>query len=280
MRPSAQHRHGRSSPLPVSYLIALLAALAAALAAAVFAAQTAPAQAQVQKPSLGARLLDRSAEINSVSDETSLSADKTVVSAIRLAAYRAQAALAAATYTVRSGDSISGVASRRCDAARDWTGIYAASRAKGWTAKNANYLTSGQHLFIACFYDAGQLKYAPKPPPPPRPAIRVLSRVHHASVSSSAAPAYVSSGVYSYGALEALWESAGGPAWAASRAAEIAECESGGNPGAYNPSGATGLWQILGSVVAGNLDNAFTNALNAVSKFRASGDTFAQWVCQ
>lgn len=104
-----------------------------------------------------------------------------------------------------------------------------------------------------------------------------------APASLTAAPArpvaYTGSGTYSYGALESLWESAGGPAWAAPHAAEIAECESSGNPRAYNPSGATGLFQILGSVVPGNLYDPFVNALNAVSKFRASGDTFAQWVC-
>lgn len=87
-------------------------------------------------------------------------------------------------------------------------------------------------------------------------------------------------GTYSYSGLEALWVSAGGPSWAEAHAAEIAECESGGRVNAYNPSGATGLWQILGSVVPGNLDNPYVNALNAVAKFQASGDTFAQWVCQ
>jgi hypothetical protein len=59
----------------------------------------------------------------------------------------------------------------------------------------------------------------------------------------------------------------------------VAICESGGNPDAYNPSGATGLWQILGAVVAGDLTDPMVNAENAVSKFHASGDTWAQWVC-
>lgn len=77
-----------------------------------------------------------------------------------------------------------------------------------------------------------------------------------------------------------LWLCAGGPSWAVGHALRIATCESGWNRFAYNPSGATGLWQILGSVVPGNLYDAHVNALNAVSKFRASGDTFAQWVCQ
>lgn len=94
------------------------------------------------------------------------------------------------------------------------------------------------------------------------------------------AAALARAGTYSYTGLESLWESAGGPAWAAPKAAEIGTCESGGNPQAYNSSGATGVWQILGSVVPGNLNDPYVNALNAVAKFRASGDTFAQWVCQ
>jgi hypothetical protein len=117
------------------------------------------------------------------------------------------------------------------------------------------------------------------------PHTAVVVPVHHSTVSASSGSSVShavasSSGIYSFSGLESLWESAGGPAWAASHAARIAECESGGNPHAYNPSGATGVWQILGSVVPGNLYNAYTNALNAVSKFNASGDTFAQWVCQ
>ncbi len=101
-----------------------------------------------------------------------------------------------------------------------------------------------------------------------------------ASSAISGGSSYSGSGVYSYSGLENLWVSAGGPAWAEAHAASIAECESGGRVTAYNPSGATGLWQILGAVVAGNLYNPYVNALNAVSKFTASGDTFAQWVCQ
>lgn len=72
----------------------------------------------------------------------------------------------------------------------------------------------------------------------------------------------------------------GGPAWAEYQAAEVAECESGGQQYAHNPSGADGHWQILGQVVPGDIYNPMVNAENAVSKFEASGDTFAQWVCQ
>jgi hypothetical protein len=78
-----------------------------------------------------------------------------------------------------------------------------------------------------------------------------------------------------------LWVCAGGPAWAETAAENVSECESGHNTYAYNPSGATGLWQILGQVVfTGSLYDAHVNAQNAVSKFQASGDSWAQWVCQ
>jgi hypothetical protein len=102
-----------------------------------------------------------------------------------------------------------------------------------------------------------------------------------ATTAPAQTPAAVSvSGPLTTSEVESLWEQAGGPAWAAPKAAEIAYCESGYNPDAYNPSGATGLWQILGSVVPGNLDDPSVNALNAVAKFKASGDTFSAWVCQ
>lgn len=77
-----------------------------------------------------------------------------------------------------------------------------------------------------------------------------------------------------------VWQCAGGPAWATSAAENIAQCESGYNTHAYNPSGASGLFQILGQVVGGYIFDAHVNALNAVAKFRASGDSWAQWVCK
>lgn len=102
-------------------------------------------------------------------------------------------------------------------------------------------------------------------PQPSRPAVQ---------------PPPSSAGRYSFAGLERLWVSAGGPAWAQSSAASVAECESGGNPRAYNPSGASGLWQILGQVTGGYVFDPMVNAENAVAKFEASGDTWAQWVCK
>jgi hypothetical protein len=78
----------------------------------------------------------------------------------------------------------------------------------------------------------------------------------------------------------ALWLEAGGPAWAEAGAEAVAMCESTDNTQAMNPDGAAGLWQILGQVVGGNLFDGLVNARNAVAKFTASGDTWAQWTCQ
>lgn len=82
----------------------------------------------------------------------------------------------------------------------------------------------------------------------------------------------------SFSELEQLWEEAGGSAALAPYAAETAEHESSGNPDAYNPSGATGLWQIEypDSDVLGytptQLDNPLDNAKAAVA---LSKDTLA-----
>lgn len=86
-------------------------------------------------------------------------------------------------------------------------------------------------------------------------------------------------GLYSFSMLERVWIWAGGPADVAWAAATIAECESGGKTWAYNPSGASGLWQILGVPWPGNPWDGPTNARMAVTKFRDAGG-FSPWVCQ
>lgn len=116
---------------------------------------------------------------------------------------------------------------------------------------------------------------AAKPTPVQRPAPSLTQPAHQA-----AAVRFTGSGTLTAAQVGQLWLNAGGPAWAEAHAEEIAFCESGYNPRAYNSSGATGIWQILGSVVPGNLTNPVVNAANAVAKFRASGNTFAQWVCR
>jgi hypothetical protein len=71
--------------------------------------------------------------------------------------------------------------------------------------------------------------------------------------------------------LSSLWIAAGGPRNMAHLMAAIAMAESGGRAGAHNPSGASGLWQILGDPFPGNPFDAFTNARMAVAKWREQG---------
>jgi hypothetical protein len=165
-------------------------------------------------------------------------------------------------YTVRSGDTLAGISRKEYGSARCWPGIWSANIAR---IPNPNIIYYGETIVIPSRCSTrgpGGHRYKPPPPPPPQGGFY--------------------NGVLSFGQLEALWVDGGGPAWAEWRAARIAECESGGNRFAYNPSGATGLWQILGQVTdfGRSLTDPWVNVANAVAKFRASGDTFAQWVCQ
>lgn len=83
-----------------------------------------------------------------------------------------------------------------------------------------------------------------------------------------------SHGNFSYRQLEQLWISAGGNAALAPIMAAIAMAESGGNPNARNPSGATGLWQILGAVHPADqsrLTDPNVNAREAVAKYHTQG---------
>jgi len=81
---------------------------------------------------------------------------------------------------------------------------------------------------------------------------------------------------YSYAELEGLWIKAGGSKSMAPVMAAIAEAESSGESTAHNPSGATGLWQILGNPFPGNAYDPLTNAKMAVSKLKSQG--LGAWV--
>ena len=90
-----------------------------------------------------------------------------------------------------------------------------------------------------------------------------------------AGPQAVPSGALSPSEVGSYWLQAGGPADAEAQAERVAMCESTDYPDAQNASGASGLWQILGQVVAGNIFDPLVNAKNAVAKYTASG--WAPW---
>ena len=235
-----RHAHARHRRLlrqrvivPVLTLIAALA-LAAGIIPGLVSASAAPAAAVTL-------LADRAAELGTADTITELALDKVTAARAALSAQRARARAftAAMTYTVRAGDSLSDVARARCGQARMWTGIYAASRARHWTARNANVLTAGQHLWLACAYLPSMLRYAPAPPPPPRP-------VYRAAVAAS-----VSSGTYhrSYSAPAAVYHGSG------SMQQCIISRESGGNSQVMNSSGHYGLFQFSAQTWAGSGGN-------------------------
>lgn len=83
---------------------------------------------------------------------------------------------------------------------------------------------------------------------------------------------------YSYSQLESLWEQAGGSSTLAPVMAAIALAESSGNPQAENPSGASGLWQVMvpenNQYIPGGSSNVFNpqdNASAAVAIEKAQG---------
>lgn len=79
---------------------------------------------------------------------------------------------------------------------------------------------------------------------------------------------------YSFSQLEGLWIDAGGSPKLAPLMAAIAMAESRGDSDAYNKSGATGLWQILGAVNPrdqARLRDPKVNAHEAVLKYRSQG---------
>lgn len=212
------------------------------------------------------------------------------------------------TVTVVAGNTLSGIAGQSCGSRQAWRPIWRQNQAQ---VPNPDLIYPGQKLTFTCDGTAVS-KSAPAavsgktygvsygdpnycgdgdgdgwdvacPAAPAASAVPV-----QAPVQSVPAPAVqpvanvtgVSGGTLTVAGLEALWDSVGGPPADAAAAAAVAECESGGQQYAHNPSGASGYWQILGEVVPGNVYDPVINAENAVAKFKASGDTWAQWVCQ
>lgn len=121
-----------------------------------------------------------------------------------------------------------------------------------------------------------------KPKPRPKPKTVPQPSAPPVVVAAVTAAPPPPAGDYGCNALEKLWVSAGGSPGVEVNMASIAIAESSGRPSATNPSsGAAGLWQILGQVVNGNVYNPFTNALNAVKKYKdalsAFGNGYAPW---
>lgn len=198
------------------------------------------------------------------------------------------------TYRVRPGDYLARIAAQFCGDPSRYPNLASANN-----LADPNVIYPEEILKLACHAAlkavlTGQVSAPSQQPSQPasqdeqdssqQPASQPQSQDSQSQQSQPATQPQATvtglSGTLSYSGLEQLWVAAGGPAWAEAQAATVAECESSGNQYAQNPSGASGYWQILGQVVAGNIFDPMVNAENAVSKFHASGDTWSQWVCR
>lgn len=99
----------------------------------------------------------------------------------------------------------------------------------------------------------------------------INSRLAQFGAPGGGSPGPGRGGKYNASSLASLWVAAGGPPSVARLMGAIAMAESGGAVRAHNPSGASGLWQILGVPFPGNPMDAMTNARMAVAKYRTQG---------
>jgi LysM repeat protein len=172
------------------------------------------------------------------------------------------ASTGAREYTVRSGDTLSGIAQRFYGKPGDWAWLYQVNRAK---ISNPNDISVGEILSI--------------PADPPASAKETAYQPRHAKASSASVTttsATSLSGTLSCGGLEALWERAGGSKAEAFIAAEIAEAESGGRQYALSPTDDRGYWQINAGHGALSTYDPYGNARAAI-EISSDGTNWSAW---
>ena len=164
-----------------------------------------------------------------------VSRDEEMLAAVKRAALTTATTAPArpASYTIRSGDSLSSIAGKVYHKQSAWPVLYWANRGK---IRWANIVAEGQVLKVPAMpakIPAAPSQLAPAPPPAPAPAAAPVA-------ASSAAPAQstgsVSSG--SSGGASSSFESC------------VIARESGGNSQAMNSSGHYGLYQFSESTWA------------------------------
>jgi LysM repeat protein len=215
------------------------------------------------------------------------------VAAAKPATPARHAAVAQSTsYTVRSGDSLSGIAERFYHNPNDWQFLF---QENDKTISDPDLIFVGEHLLVPATAPADftLTSYAPKhakPAAPAAPVPHTVSETSQHTASHTSAPAKsgaatdggaavvqsAAQGMYSCAGLEGLWEQAGGNSADAFMAAEIAMAESGGNPNAISPTDDFGLWQINGSNGSLATLNALQNARSAIT-LSDNGTNWGPW---
>jgi LysM repeat protein len=200
----------------------------------------------------------------------------------RLDAAVLPARAAGRTYTVRVGDTLSGIAQRFYGRAADWPTLYQANRSR---IRQPGLIYVGQALSI---------------PGVPTTSHTTTSHTTTSHTTTShttggthttayrprhykpahSAPVTARQGTLNCGSLEALWRSAGGAPWAEVTAASIAMAESGGRQYATGAAGERGYWQINPVNGALSTYSAYGNARSAVIMSRDGTDWYpwTTWV--
>jgi LysM repeat protein len=206
-------------------------------------------------------------------------------------------------YTVKSGDTLSGIAEHYYHNAADWQWLY---HENDKTISDPNLIYPGESLFVPSDPPAHFTlsSYAPKhakPSAPAAPAVTTSTSHHSSSGSgshSSGGTATVQatthrshtsshsgsshsgsgslSGTLGCSGLEQLWDAAGGNPSHAFMAAEIAMAESGGEQYALSPTDDFGYWQINASNGSLATYNALGNARSAII-LSDNGTNWSPW---
>jgi LysM repeat protein len=175
------------------------------------------------------------------------------------------------SYTVRAGDTLSGIAQRFYGSADDWHGLFAANQSK---ISDPSLIYVGQELRLPRHLPAGISTTAYTPRHASSAAAgssgSAAGDTGHADTTTSL------SGTLSCTGLEQLWLDAGGSPAAEVTAASIAMAESGGNQFATGTVGERGYWQINPVNGALSTYDPYGNARAAVI-MSADGTNWSPW---
>ena len=194
-------------------------------------------------------------------------------------AARGQAAIGG-TYSVQTGNTLSGITQRFYGKDADWRSLYAANESK---ISDPNVIYVGEELRLPRHLPAPAAVAAPPSASGGSTHTTAYTPRHASSGSGTASASQPSaatttnlSGTLSCSGLEALWVEAGGSPAAEVTAASIAMAESGGNQFATGTVGERGYWQI--NPVNGSLStyDPYGNARAAVI-MSGNGANWSPW---
>ncbi len=178
-------------------------------------------------------------------------------------------------YTVRAGDTLSGIAQRFYGSADDWHGLFAANQSK---ISDPSLIYAGQELRLPRHLPAG-IGYTPRHAGPAASGSSAAAADSSpAAAASTTQPDTTTSlsGTLGCTGLEQLWLDAGGSPAAEVTAASIAMAESGGNQFATGTVGERGYWQINPVNGALSTYDPYGNARAAVI-MSADGTNWSPW---